>query len=182
MFIEWNEPLDWEKYFLSPGGCQVLAWYINDSILNPVLRTSQWNRRGQGVNLLHKADIFHGGPDGAESIFGVGWRLGASFRGVRLWIRPWKMVEEKDGRVGWAGEFGLLGPNMPPTSTKDHWIKLEFYSSNKYSSGMVGIGHWDTVMAFRESLPSSDLGLHGWTAKETSDENLVWWRTSIGGS
>ena len=34
-------------------------------------------------------------------------------------------------------------------------------------------------MAFRQSLPSSDLGLNGWTAKETSDENLVWWWTSI---
>ena len=124
----------------------------------------------QHANLFHKEEIFHGCPDRGESTFGVGMGLGASFRGDRLWIRPWKMVEEKDGRMDWGREFRFLEPNVLPTSTKDYWIKLEFYSSNNYSSGMVEIRHSDGFQPVSAALTWP--GPNGWAGNN-------WWKFSL---
>lgn len=51
----------------------MLARYINDTILDPVFRTSWLGREvSHGCSLLHKVETFYGCSDVCKSTFGVG--------------------------------------------------------------------------------------------------------------
>ena len=100
--------------------------------------------------------------------WGWGWGPVSEESGFELGLERWWRRRTK----GWTGPENsrFLKPSMPQTSTKDHWSKLEFYSSNNYSSGLVEITHSDGFQPVSAALTWP--GPNGWAGNK-------WWKYSL---
>lgn len=142
------------KCFPSSGGCQVLDWYINDSISYPVLRTSQSSRRGQTRVLITtqaETAYWHGWEH-----FGSGVGLWSSFRGESLGIRPWKMDRGEGVKDRLGPRIQASWAQFPPASQRvieSSWIFFVFiqqiFIRPGWSQALRHNGDFNPISAFK---------------------------------